>query len=432
MKISLFQGILMGVFCLGALIGLFVFSTYKGDSAASAVGSVTIWGTLPAASVQLTLTTLGQTTAEFKNVTYSEKRSATLGTDLAAAIATGVAPDLVLASQEELKALIKFIEPIPFSSISAASFQNTFVGAADIFAAPSGHYGLPFLVDPIVLYSNQSILSSNGIARPPATWEALAGLVPSVAVLTPSRQITRALIALGTYTNIHNAHAILSTLFLQVGIPLSTRSSVGGITADLGARMLEGVPRGEAVLGFYTQFADPTKVSYTWNASLPNSEQSFLSGDLTLHLDYASRARVLRTTNPNLDFTVSAVPQPATANVKRVYGLVYAFMIPRAQVNRTGAFTVATLFTGSDAQRIASAVTGLAPSTLTELSVAQNDPTAAVVNSEALYTSAWLSPAPERVDQVFSSMIGNVMSGRFSIPVALSTAEQSLNAALQQ
>ncbi len=438
MKISLFQGILMGVFGLGALIGLFVFATYTGNSTSgsNAIGSVVIWGTLPQDGMNTMLTAATQIDTTLKGVTYVQKDPATLPSDLASAIATGNSPDLVLASQEELLSLQKFIAAIPFSTLSARTFQSSFVeegGLYSVAGGSGGYWGIPFLVDPLVLFANRTILSSSGVAKPPATWEALTGLVPNVAVLTASRQISRALIALGTYANVHNARGILSTLFLQTGVPVSSYTAGGVLRGDLGGSTTSGVPPGQAVVRFYTQFADPSKVSYTWNPSLPDSAQSFQSGDLALYLGYASEARYFAQANPNLDFIVSPAPQPATAPARSVYGLVYALMIPRGAKNPNGAYQAAALFTNSGEQAAAAAATGLAPASLSALSAAApTDPVASVAYAEALYSHGWLSPAPADTDQVFSGMISNVISGRTTLETALSIAERSISALMPQ
>ena len=435
MKISLFKGILFGVFGIGALIGVFVFATYSSkNSNADSIGAVVIWGTLPSASMQNTLAAAAQTDPTLKSVSYIQKDPVTLSNDLASAIATGAGPDIILASQEELRALTKFIVPIPLSSLSISTFTNAFIEGANLFTAPfgAGYYGIPFLVDPLVLFSNRSILSSNGIAKPPATWEALTGLVPNIALLTPSRQITRGLIALGTYNNVHNARGILSTLFLQTGVPISSYAVNGALAANLDGNASGGEQAGQAVLGFYTQFTDPSKVSYTWNASLSDSQQAFLVSDLALYLGYASEARFLSPGNPNLNFIVSAVPQPATAKGKSAYGLIYAFMFPRGAKNTAGAYQAAVLFTNPTEQTAAALNTGPAPATLSELVRVPTDPIATVVYAEALYTRGWLSPAPEDTDRVFSGMIGSVISGRSSLETALAEAERSLGALLRQ
>jgi len=435
MKVSLFQGILLGTFVLGALIGLFVFATYTNtNSGGNTVGTVVIWGTLSESAMQKTLISAGQSNEAFKSVSYVQKDPATLSSELATAIATGNSPDLVLASHEELYALAQFLMPIPFATLPVRTFSDTFASANEVFLAPggSGYFGIPFLIDPLVLFSNRAILATSGVARPPSTWEALVGLVSQVTTLTSSRQISRGLIALGTYSNVHNARGILSALFLQQNIPLSSYGVSGNLSANLGVSTGSGTPPGPAVVGFFTQFADPSKTSYTWNSSLPDSQQEFISGDLALYLGYASEARYLRAANPNLDFIATPLPQPATARLKSAYGLMYAFMIPRGALNSAGGYQIASLLTGSAEQVSASTNTGLAPATLSELAVAPADPTLAVAYATALYTKGWLSPAPTDTDAIFSGMISTVISGRSNSETALTTAERSFNAILQR
>lgn len=423
--------ILLGGFGMSALIGLFVFATYTSSGGGSGVGTVVIWGTLPQKSMQTTLSQVANIDAAFKNVSYVQKDPTTLASDIATAIATGSSPDLVLASQEDLYGLTKFIEPIPYSSLPVTTFTNTFIKEGGLFMANDGqgYYGVPFLVDPLVLFSNRSILSNSGIPKPPVSWEGLVGLVPNVAVLTPTRQVTRGLIGLGMYNNVRNARGILSALFLQQGIPMSTYVPNSGMKVDLGSDSTKNRATGSSVLGFYTQFADPSKVSYTWNSSLPDSEQMFISNDLGLYIGYASRARFLKEANPNLDFLVSALPQSGVAKTKRTYGLLYAFMIPRGSKNPAGAYQVAVLFANSDEQTAAAAATGLAPANISVLeNVPSSDPVAAVSYAGALYSEGWLSPATADVDRVFSGMISDVVSGRSELGGALSDAEDSLTA----
>ncbi len=432
MKISLFQGILFGVFGIGAMIGLYVFATHTGGGDTT-IGPVVVWGVLPKSDMETALATTVQTEPLLKDVSYIQKDRNTISADLAAAIATGGAPDLVLASQEELLSLAKLIEPVPFSTLPISTFNDAFIEEGKMLATPDGvgYYGLPFLVDPLVLFSNHAILASSGIAQPPTTWEALTGLVPHVAQITPAKQITRGLIALGTYDNVRNARGILSSLFLQTGIPVSSYVN-GSLAANLSGSSSGSATPGQAVLNFYTQFADPSKVSYTWNASLQNSRQAFLAGDLALYLGYVSEARFIASANPNLNFNVTPLPQPATANLKSAYGLLYSFMIPRGAKNPTGAYQSAALLTGLAAQSAAASATGLAPATLRVLATVPADPVAVVAYAEALYTKGWLSPMPTAVDPIFSSMITGVMSGRLSPATALTLSEGTLTSLLQK
>lgn len=435
MKISLFQGVLLGIFGLGAVIGLVVFATYTSSGGSSSqIGDVTVWGTLPKDGIDAALTEITKTDASLKGITYVQKDPASIQSDLTSAIAVGNPPDLVLISQEQVLPLAKFLTPIPLSTLSARTFTSAFTNEAQLFTAPngSGYYGVPYLVDPLVLFTNRTILASDGIAKPPATWEALTGLVPSVAQLSSSQKIIRGLIALGTYANVHNAGAILSALFQQTGVPITTVSSNGVRSADLGISGTGGVPPGQAVLRFYTQFADSSKVSYTWNPSLPDSQSAFLAGDLALYLGFASEARFLRQANPNLDFDMAPLPQPATATLKSTYGRVYAFAVPRGAANSAGGYQAAVLLSNAAEQAASAVATGLAPASLTVLGQAPSDPFAAVAYKSALYARGWLSPSPADTDRVFSGMISDVNSGRLTLDSALAYAERTLGALLQQ
>lgn len=432
MKLSLFQTILFIVFGLAALVGLFVFANYTNNSGRDGIGTVTIWGTLPQEGMESLLVLLGQTNSELRNVTYVEKDALSLPGELASAIATGAPPDVVLDSQENLLSLAKYLMPIPFDTLSTSAFTSTFVGGAGIFMGPEGYFGVPFLVDPLVLYSNRSILASSGIAAPPATWEALTGLVPRIAKLTPNRQISRALIALGSYDNVHNARSILSTLFLQTTVPISAYSATGVLTADLGASSSDGRAPGLAVITFYTQFVDPSKVSYTWNAAMPDSQRAFVTTDEALYLGHLSEASFIRSANPNIELLVTPVPQPATASVKVAYGRIYAFMIPRGAANPDGGYKVAALLAGSSEQQAASATLRLPPANLSNLATLPTDPALAVGYEEALYTKGWLSPAPLATDRVFSDMINAVITGRYEFDTALTVAARAMSAALSR
>ncbi|MDO8623876.1 MAG: extracellular solute-binding protein [bacterium] len=435
MRLSLFQGILLGVFGLAALIGIFVFANYTGVGSQQAqIGTVVIWGTLPRAHISQVLISASQANPDLKGLSYVQKSASTFRSELVAAIAEGGAPDLVLITQEDLLSLFKVIQLIGAATLSERTFKDAFAIGGEVYLAPgaSGAYGIPFLIDPLVLYENRTILSSSGIAQAPTTWEALTGLVPRVATKTASGNIDRALIALGTYGNVHNARGILSALFLQAGAPLSKISDTGFRRADLGASLAEGTPPGQAVLRFYTQFADSSKVSYTWNASLPDSQTRFLTGDLALYLGYASEAAYLKQANPNLDFDVAPLPQLATSGTKSTYGLIYAFAIPRGARNPSGAYLAAAALIDLVSNRAAAVASGMAPASRALLASPPSTGVAAVAYASALYTKGWLSPAPPDTDSVFSTMISNVISGRQTLDSALASAESALSALLQQ
>ncbi|HEX8947244.1 MAG TPA: extracellular solute-binding protein [Candidatus Paceibacterota bacterium] len=429
-NISTFQAVLMGVFGVFALIGIFVFATYSGSSSNKAtVGTVVIWGELPKEQMTQALATMTQSDQTLQKVSYIYKDPATFETELTSAIASGEGPDLVLISQEDLGPLMKELTPIPYTSLPQRTFTDTFSDACSIYLAPEGIYGIPVAIDPLMLYYNRTMLSSASIAAPPATWEALTGLVPQVTEHSSSQNISRALVALGTYDNVHDARGILSTLFLQAGVPIVERNAQGRPTASLGISSSVTAP-GESVVRFYTQFADPSKVSYTWNVALPDSLQMFTNGDSALYLGYASEASFIAAANPNLSFDMAPVPQLATASFKTDYARVYALALPRGSANQAGALLAASTFSKAANEQIVAAATKLAPALRSLLAAPPSDPIANAVYPQAIMARAWLSPAPAVTDQIFSRMILDVVTGRAPIAQALASAEQLIEAQL--
>lgn len=427
-----FQIILVTIFAVLAVIGLYVFSTFSGFGGETRVGVVKIWGTLPAEAMENAIGRLKQEHREFENITYIEKRAETFDAELANALAAGTGPDLIILNQEHLLVEKPRIEIIPFSSISQRSYLDTYLALNELYLTPTGTYAVPLVVDPLVLYYNRSILSSVGVAMPPATWEAVTGLVSLITKQTGGQAITRSTVAFGSYTNVTNARAVLSLLLLQAGSAI-TQNTTLGMRSTLAAPSPTGAAAApaESALNFYTQFANPAKTVYSWNPSLPSSRQAFLSGDLAFYLGYASEVGALRAANPNLDFDMAAIPQPATNAARKTYGLGYAFSIPKVAANKSGAYSVALGLTASDILPALALELGMAPAKRAMLTTSPAHPFTTVYYPEALNAVGWLSPAPAAVDAVFTGMITNITTGRYDTPQALTAADQSLNAALQ-
>jgi len=369
---------------------------------------------------------------EYGKVTYTERPQETFDADVAEAIATGRGPDLLIISQEDLLAAEAKLSTIPSSSISERDFRDNYLPIHELYLIEGGTYAIPFLVDPLVLYYNRPILASSGAARPPSTWEAVTGLAATVNRQTDTQTVTRSLIALGTYENVENARAILSLLFLQAGYGISERTSTG-VRSSLSDPVpgVYGMTPSESALNFYTEFANPGKTVYSWNRSLPESRQAFIAGDLALYLGFASERAQLEAANPNLDFDMSAAPAPGTTATRTTYGKAYAFAIPRATQNGDGALRVALTLSERDSVPLFARAFGMAPAHRGALSPLAGDLYEPVYYPEALIARGWLSPAPEETDRIFATMVNNVLSGREAVSNAITTVNQSLNAALK-
>lgn len=175
-----FQIISLVVFAVLAAGGLYLFATFKGAGSSNSVGDITVWGTLPASAIQPSIDTLKQAHQEYAKVTYIMHGEESFESDLSDALASGSGPDIVLISQEQLLAERTKLSIIPFSTIPERTYKDSYVSICELFLTPTGTYGIPLLVDPLVLYYNRETISKAGYAQPPAIWEEVLGATPSL------------------------------------------------------------------------------------------------------------------------------------------------------------------------------------------------------------------------------------------------------------
>ena len=363
----------MAVFGITALVGLFLFANFQGfTGGVKPVGPVTVWGTLPARTMQEALATLKQTHGELAKVSYEEKQLSTFDEQLSDAIASGNGPDLILISQEQLAAEQNKIQLISNSATSERTFRDTYLPEAELFLAGKGAYAIPFVLDPLVLYYNRTHLASVGAAVAPPTWEAVAGLSPVLTRAGPSPAVS--------------------------------------------------------ALNYYLQFANPAKTSYSWNRSIAGDRQAFLAGDLSLYFGFASEVSLIAAGNPNLDFDMASVPHPATSETRTTYGRVYGFAIPKASANPEGALRTAYALSASEVLPTLARALHMVPAQRALLIPAQGDLYESVYFPQALVARGWLSPAPLKTDTLFATMVSSVTSGRQGVSDALGTLDQAISA----
>ena len=433
-KMRPFQVIVLAIFVLLAFIGLYLFSTFTGfGNTANKIGAVVIWGTLPQAAVQSELNTLTSANKEYGKVTYIEEPAASFDQSLSDAIASGNGPDMILINQEQILDEANKLNTIPFASLPQRTFLDNYLPEFSLYLNATGTYGIPYVLDPLVLYYNQNELGAANVAVAPTTWEAITGLAPTLTKVNADQSISQSTIDFGEYTNVDNARGILSLLFLQSGAPI-TASSANGIRSTLAStdQNTNGTSPATSALNFYTQFSNPAKTVYSWNASMGDARNVFIAGNLALYVGYASEEPLLKAANPNLNFDMAQIPQPQTAAHAADYGLAYAFAIPKASKNPTGAFEAAMALTGNTILPTAAQALGMAPSLRSDLVASPSDAYAPVYYPEALISEGWLSPLPLTTDGIFSAMITNITSGRYQARDAINMADQAITAALPQ
>ncbi len=433
-NISTFQIVFLSISILIAIVGVAVFAGFGGTGKVP-VPKATIWGTVPSFYINEMVRDINISSTVI-DVTYIEKDPETFQSEFVNALAEGTGPDAVLLTDDMLYSQKNKLQPIPYTLFPQRDYINTFIDSASIFLTNEGILGVPLSIDPMVMYYNKNTLAQNAVSRPPQTWKEMALIGPSIIKRTDTTNILKSLVAFGEYSNIKNAKEILATLFFQSGNNITERSPVTGEVSAVIDKDLEkefedasGTPT-ESVLDFYTSFANPSKSLYSWNRSLPNSENAFLNGDLAFYFGYASEIKKIQDKNPNLNFDVAQIPQE-DGGVPSVYGKMTAFAIVKNTKNATGALGVISKLTEKTSIELWRDSYNLPPVRRDLLSEPAANAYMTVFYRAAIQSKAWYDPNPTESDRVFRDMIESITSGREKLSNAVGDAKLKLDRLLK-
>lgn len=426
---SKFQLILTGVFAAFIIIGVMAFSLYRGSS--KTVSNIVVWGTMPA----LAFNDVYSQSALSKDLTvslnYVEKDPATFDAEFINALANGNGPDVVLLPHEEILQNRDKLFPIPFATLSQRNFDSIFAQEADLFVTPQGIVALPLTIDPLVLYWNRDTFNSASIANPPSYWDQLYALSQTLTAKDGAFNITKATVPLGEFNNVDNAKEIISTLLLQAGTPIVTVNGTFWQSALTNTENQTVTPAISA-LTFYTGFSDPSKPFYSWNRSLPDSGDIFVSGDLALYPGFASELKPLRLKNPNLNFAVAMIPQSRGGGAKITYGRMESLAVVKNSKNIAGAYAAIVSLAGAPTDALFANELGVAPARRDLLALLPADPDQSLFYSSALQAQGWLDPNAMQTSTIFGTMINSITGGTEHLETALNEANLKLQALLNQ
>ncbi len=170
--------------------------------------------------------------------------------------------------------------------------------------------GLPYSVDTLALYYNKDLLNAAGIPTPPKTWTELQTQVTALTSYDAGGEIEQSGVALGTADNIERAVDIASLIMMQAGTQMTDER---GRVSFASGQTIDGEKTEPAInaLTFYTDFANPVKEAYSWDADMPNSLEAFVNGETAFFFGYSYHAPIIETSAPKLNYAVSHMPQIA-------------------------------------------------------------------------------------------------------------------------
>ncbi len=343
---NIVQIVVLVVFGLGILLGVLFFSgkihlPWDKESETGITGPVTVWGVLPYVQVKGLFDTL-QLQNKGLRLTYEYKDPTKLQTQLVNALASGKGPDIFMMSPGEVAENIDRLYIVPYLNYPSGAYKNTFIDAGDIFLTTQGVLALPLFIDPMIMYYNRDILTSNYITKPPTTWEELAQKVPVLTQKDDAGKIKQSTIAMGTTSNVSHPRDLIILKMLQLGNPVTVQQGESWTAVPSVNNALA------TALTWFTSYGKPTDPNYSWNPSLPKDRDYFTAGNSAFYIGYPTELATIRQKNPNLNFAITMVPQESTTGKKANYGRLYSIGISKLSKNLAGAVGVANLMTSKE------------------------------------------------------------------------------------
>ena len=433
--LNMFQVLTIVVFLIIGIIGIAMFATGKAGIGTSSY-KATIWGVLPKANVDAGLEPF-RIKGQDPSFTYVEYPEQGFEQAILKAIAEGNGPDAIIFPDYMYFSQINKLLTIPNTTVTAQDYATTYLDISNKFTVQGGVKAFPILLDPLVMYYNVDLLKSEGILVPPKDWVEFANLTEKVVRKQDNGIIDRAYTALGEYDNVDHAKDILFAMLAQVGVKVSfydfgLGSYVSGlIKTDGKTQDQQSASRlSREVMIYYTEFANPTKTSYTWNKSFKSSREAFLAGDLAIYFGPGSEVEYMKTRNPNLNYAIAPIPQ-AYQDKKVTQAKIYAlgFMVTSKNPNATYQNVMSFFNTFemnqslSDSIHLASARRDV----LLKSELAKSNADVAVINSSAIYADTWLDPDATGSNDIFSKMISSIVSGSQNISDAINDAAERLD-----
>jgi ABC-type glycerol-3-phosphate transport system substrate-binding protein len=184
---------------------------------------------------------------------------------------------------------------------------------------------------------------------------------------------------------------------------------------------------------FYTAFANPTDLYYTWNDSMPYSIDAFAQGKTAMIFEYASQKDLLKAKNPFLRIGVSPMPQPTGGQQAVNYANYEGLAVSKYTKYPDWVWdAVIYLTTNEKAANNYLEATNHPPALRTLIKQYSDDPNIGVFAKQALTARSWLKPDPEQTRLIFSQLIQAVVSKKLDTYQALSQAERSISDLIRQ
>ncbi len=172
-------------------------------------------------------------------------------------------------------------------------------------------FGLPLSMDMMAVFYNKDLLDRAGVPEPPKTWDEFQVAAKKITKYDKKTgKIIQSGAALGTGNNVPASDDLLYLLFRQ--------SNVGYVARGGQAIFNMSGQSSAQIMDFYTDFANPTRDTYSWSADQGDALEAFLAGKVGFFFGYSYHLPIVRARAPQFDFRLMPLfqlTQDAPVNV---------------------------------------------------------------------------------------------------------------------
>ena len=174
-------------------------------------------------------------------------------------------------------------------------------------------YGFPMYSDSLALYYNKDMFKKAGIENPPATWTEFKDDSRKITLLKSIEEIIQSGAAIGGGKNVNRSSDIAALLMMQGGAKVIDSDGNIDINQDILVNTTNGMEKrdpGKKAIVFYTEFSDPAKEVYSWNAAgQEDSVKAFAEKKTAMMFNYSYQMKNLLALSPDLNYGISGMPQ---------------------------------------------------------------------------------------------------------------------------
>lgn len=308
-------------------------------------------------------------------------------------------------------------------------------------------YGLPYSVDPLVIYRNKAVFDAkiNQLIQAGRDKDAdfLRGnfntydkLQRAVQLLTDRNgdQITVAGLAAGTANNVSRAEDVVYAMMLQNHTEMTSAEHTNA-SFHLGVKDAVGQTTfpGTEALQRYANFADPKQPYYSWNASMPNDMQAFMQNKAAMIFGYQYYQLAFKQQAPNMQYSVMPFPQVRDTDTPVDYASYYVETVTKNAKDPVLAWQVLSNLTINRGGMYRQADNRPSPKPVLEPpTVIQRGDFADPFTYEQQTAVDWYkTKRPDKVDAIFRDLIQKVGTRNQPAQNAIEAAAQQVSAILQ-